>query len=78
MKKLATSSLLAAIASGSTLVSGLTLADPAAAAQVDGLIVAKSPHSATETVTRFEAQAKQRGLKISRWSTMPPAPPRST
>lgn len=58
MNKFATSSL-----SATMLALGLMLAGPAAAA-VDGLIVAKSPHPAAETMTRLEANATQRRLKI--------------
>ena len=31
---------------------------------VDGLVMVKSPYDVNETLDRFEAQAKQRGLKV--------------
>ncbi|MDQ2778044.1 MAG: DUF302 domain-containing protein [Pseudomonadota bacterium] len=51
--------LLAAIA----LVS-FTALRPASAKTVDGLIQIKSPHSAKETMDRFEAAAKGKGLTV--------------
>ena len=44
----------------------LTLAALAAtpALAADGLVAVKSPHTAAETMTRLEAQVKQRGLNV--------------
>lgn len=42
----------------------LTLATLAPAHATDGLVAVKSPHSASDTMTRLEAQVKQRGLTV--------------
>jgi uncharacterized protein (DUF302 family) len=44
------------------LVAGLVLS--AAASATDGLVVQQSPHGAKATMDRFEALAKERGLRI--------------
>jgi uncharacterized protein (DUF302 family) len=43
---------------------GACAAGTAAAQTADGLITMKSPHTAKETMNRFEAQAAQKGLKV--------------
>ena len=37
---------------------------PLIAVAADGLIAIKSPHSATETMNRFEEITKQKGLRL--------------
>lgn len=47
-------------------VGAFTLAGCAAPGPQDhGVVALKSPHGATETMNRFEAQAKQRGLAVA-------------
>ena len=43
---------------------GFQILTPAAAKTPDGLIQIKSPHSAKETMDRFEAAAKSKGLTV--------------
>jgi uncharacterized protein (DUF302 family) len=51
------------IALRTLLTTALVLLAPYAAA-ADGMVAVKSPHSAVETMNRFEATAKQRGLTV--------------
>jgi uncharacterized protein (DUF302 family) len=46
------------------LATAFILFVPHAGAASDGLVAVKSPHSAAETMNRFEATAKQRGLMV--------------